>query len=189
MYYIAPTYRTFTVLKDDIYEDKKRYGIIDYKGKEKKIRLWDKPQKSWKEDTTCAPSTPSNKKGNFIINEDNTKNYDMKNKTFAEKYGFNEHGFVWFVEAENYGASELIKYLEQTRDKSFRKDAYLGMYTTSRTPPSIQGVTFVRVNKEDVLVSDNVVKSDEEIQEFFNRCGHKPLRLVSCGPLPSKKDC
>ena len=126
-----------------------------------------------------------------IIDKANScmKNYDVKNKTFAEKYGFNEHGFVWFVEAEGYGASELIKYLERTRDKSFRKDAYLGMYTTSRTPPPIQGVTFVRVNKEDVLVSDNVVKSDEEVQEFFNRCGHKPLRLVSCGPLPSKKDC
>ena len=62
MYYIAPTYRAFTILKDDIYEDKKRYGIFDYKRKEKKIRLWDKPQKSWKEDTTCAPSTNSSKR-------------------------------------------------------------------------------------------------------------------------------
>lgn len=180
MYYIAPSYRGYKIISDDIYEDKKRYGIIDYKGKEKKIRLWDKPQKSWKEDG-AAPMV-SAKVEKFHQNEDGSRAFlQGQTKSFAEQYGFDSHGFIWFFEAEDYGVSQIKKYIEANGWKSIRRDPNLGLFTSLKTPPSIQGVTFVRINKEDVLIDDNTIRSDAEIKQIFNERGHRPIHIISCG--------
>ena len=188
MYYIAPSYRGFKILKDDIVEDKKRYAIIDYKGKEKKIRLWDKPQKNWKDDG--APVEPMGAKSNstFDIKEDGNKVYNVKGASFAEKYGFGEHGYIWFFEADEYGQSEIKKYFQKNGRKDVRRDSMLGLYTTAKIPPVIEGVTFVRINKEDVLIDDNTVKSDEEIKQIFGKLNHHPIHIISCGRIISKGD-
>lgn len=181
MYYIAPTYRAFTILKDDIYEDKKRYGIIDYKGKEKKIRLWDKPQKSWKDSgEPIGEGKTSNTK--FIINEDGTKSFKNDvGKTFAERYGFESHGYIWFFEADDYGQKEIVKYLEKNKRNDIRRDPKLGLFTSAKVPPVIQGVTFVRINKEDVLIDDNTLRSDAEIKKLFEERDHHPIHIFTCG--------
>lgn len=161
-YYIAPSYRGYSILHDDIFEGKKRYAIIDFKGKEKKIRLWDKPQAGWKEDT--AETKPNLSKPHYEEIDGCLRAVGLE-KSLAELIGFGKKETIKVVALKEAGArTALYKRVKEKGIEPFRQSQMIGVYLPEDVDmPSDVDVPTFEVKKSDLLIDDNTWRKREDI--------------------------
>jgi hypothetical protein len=176
-YYIAPSYRGFSIMHDDIYEGKKRYGIIDYKGKEKKIRLWDKPQAGWKETSPIVQKVDPLSKPHYEEVNGCMRVVGLKENTLAQLLGFGEQGYIQLVVLKEANVrQDFWKWTSINGLKPFIHNRMIGIYLPEGIDPPKEFIPpLVKLYKNQILIDDNTFRPRQEILDtVFEARGEIP---------------
>lgn len=161
-YYIAPSYRKYKIIKDNILEDGKQYGIIDFNGYNKKIRLWDKPQSSWKDYKTCSPIISNT----ILPHLENIGGYEcaigLTDTTLAQEVGFDKYGYVWVLAPrDSYSRECAYEYWTKHSDIVLTHKK-IGAYIISEEKPTI-GIPVFKLEQTDIMLDNNTWLPREDI--------------------------
>lgn len=166
-FYVAPSYRGYSILRGPYTKDRKEYAIIDFKGKEKEIRIYRQPQKSWKEPapTKSAPVVDPTSKPHYEEVDGCMRAVGLKNATLASLIGFGEQGYIDIVVLKDgLARTEFWKYTSMNGLHPFRHNRMIGVYLPEgiECPKNVK-LSFARATKSDLLVDDNTWRPREEV--------------------------
>lgn len=166
-FYVAPSYRGYSILRGPYTKDRKEYAIIDFKGKEKEIRIYRQPQKSWKEPapTKSAPVVDPTSKPHYEEIDGCMRAVGLKDATLASLIGFGEQGYIDIVVLKDGSArTEFWKYTSMNGLHPFRHNRMIGVYLPEgiECPKNVK-LSFARATKSDLLIDDNTWRPREEV--------------------------
>ena len=166
-FYVAPSYRGYSILRGPYTKDRKEYAIIDFKGKEKEIRIYRQPQKSWKEPapTKSAPAVDPTSKPHYEEVDGCMRAVGLKDATLASLIGFGEQGYIDIVVLKDgLARTEFWKYTSMNGLYPFRHNRMIGVYLPEgiECPKNVK-LSFARATKSDLLVDDNTWRPREEV--------------------------
>lgn len=166
-FYVAPSYRGYSILRGPYTKDRKEYATIDFKGKEKEIRIYRQPQKSWKEPapTKSAPVVDPTSKPHYEEVDGCMRAVGLKNATLASLIGFGEQGYIDIVVLKDgLARTEFWKYTSMNGLHPFRHNRMIGVYLPEgiECPKNVK-LSFARATKSDLLVDDNTWRPREEV--------------------------
>ena len=182
-FYVAPSYRGYSILRGPYTKDRKEYAIIDFKGKEKEIRIYRQPQKSWKEPapTKSAPAVDPTSKPHYEEVDGCMRAVGLKDATLASLIGFGEQGYIDIVVLKDGSArSEFWKYTSINGLYPFRHNRMIGVYLPEGTEcPKDVNLSFARATKSDLLIDDNTWRPREEVMNRLWELGGDTPELVT----------
>lgn len=182
-FYVAPSYRGYSILRGPYTKDRKEYAVIDFKGKEKEIRIYRQPQKSWKEPapTKSAPVVDPTSKPHYEEVDGCMRAVGLKDATLASLIGFGEQGYIDIVVLKDgLARTEFWKYTSMNGLHPFRHNRMIGVYLPEgiECPKNVK-LSFARATKSDLLVDDNTWRPREEVLDKLWELRGETPELVS----------